>query len=134
MENIKRNNSLQAASISDILAQGEKPSLSGLLSCADALQYLQKNQIFTALVQNSHGHFVGVVTHKTLQTLDKQAQTAAVEAALEGMADVCTPMCNAHDVYQRLQQSQAPCVLVVNPSGQLLSFLEPCDFTKRMQP
>lgn len=128
MKNIKNNNPLHNASISDILAYGEKPKLAGLTSCADALQHLKAQRAQAALVQNSLGHFMGIVTQQALKNLDKTEQTAPVDTMLECVADICTPTCNAQEICQRLEQNQSPYVLVVNTSGKLLSFLEPRDF------
>jgi len=129
MDSLKHNAHLQNSTpISKILAQGGKLSLSGLTSCADALQHLKKNQAQTALVQNNLGHFIGVVTQKNLQSLGEDAQNTLVEAALESVGDICTPHCSIDHVYQRLEANASEYILVVNASGQLLGFLEPRDF------
>lgn len=117
--------------IEDILPSEAKLSLPHTANCADALEQLRMSRLSNALVKNMAGGYLGVVAATTLHQLAEQGQTQPIEQFLEKVTHVCTPKCNAEDVANRLFNSGAPYVLVVDASGRLLNFLEPFDFEER---
>ena len=114
--------------IEDYISCDEKLSFPCLALCRDVHEQLEHTQQHWALVKNENGGNIGVIGLKTLSTLPREVRNKNISGFLEKITDICTPGCNARSVAKRLFEANHPYVLVVNSSGQLLSFLELSDF------
>ena len=115
--------------IEDVLTEEPKLSIPHTASCFDTKEQLRLSKLDHALVKNTQGSYMGVISLNTLKSLsntDLHADT--VEPHLDKVTDICTPQCCAIQVNNRLLEKQAPYILVVNHSGKLIGFLEARDF------